>query len=152
MSALAEQINPAEELDRELTERLREGGHRVTSQRLLVHRAVCERQRHLTAEQVLASVSEALPSISLPTIYATLELLEDLGLVRRVSAGTGALLFESRRTPHAHAACRRCGKIVDVPAPSIDAGAFEGARAAGFSPDEAQLIVFGLCDSCIDDR
>lgn len=136
------------ELDEVLTERLRSGGHRVTSQRLLVHRAVCAQQRHLTAEQVLASVSEALPSISLPTIYATLELLEDLGLIRRVSAGAGALLFESRRAPHAHAACRRCGQIVDVPAPSIDPEALQGARAAGFTPEEAQLIVFGLCADC----
>ncbi|MFZ2051431.1 MAG: Fur family transcriptional regulator [Solirubrobacteraceae bacterium] len=136
------------ELDQVLTVRLRKSGHRVTSQRLLVHRAVCGEQRHLTAEQVLGSVTEALPSISLPTIYATLELLEDLGLVRRVSTGTGALLFESRRIPHAHAACRRCGKIVDVPAPMIDPEALQGARAAGFEPDEAQLIVFGLCESC----
>jgi Fe2+ or Zn2+ uptake regulation protein len=148
MSATAETVGVAAELDRELTERLREGGHRVTSQRLLVHRAVHEQQRHLTAEQVLGSVSQALPSISLPTIYATLELLEDLGLVRRVSTGTGALLFESRRTPHAHAACRRCGQIVDVPAPQIDPDAFAGARAAGFAPEEAQLIVFGLCNAC----
>ncbi len=148
MSTTAKPIDAIAELDRQLTERLREGGHRVTSQRLLVHRAVCERQRHLTAEQVLGSVSEALPSISLPTIYATLELLEDLGLVRRVSTGTGALLFESSSIPHAHAACRRCGQIVDVPCPQIDPAAFAGARAAGFAPEEAQLIVFGLCDSC----
>src|ERR1700739_668761 len=131
------------ELDELLTERLRRGGHRVTSQRLLVHRAVCAEQRHLTAEQVLSSVSVALPSISLPTIYATLELLEDLGLIRRGSTGAGALLFESRSTPHAHAACRRCGQIVDVPAPGIDPHALAGARAAGFEPEEAQLIVFG---------
>src|ERR1700739_3366184 len=124
------------ELDELLTERLRRGGHRVTSQRLLVHRAVCAAQRQLTAEQVLSSVS-------LPTIYATLELLEDLGLIRRVSTGAGALLFESRSTPHAHAACRRCGQIVDVPAPGIDPHALAGARAAGFEPEEAQLIVFG---------
>jgi Fe2+ or Zn2+ uptake regulation protein len=136
------------ELDQVLTERLRGSGHRVTSQRLLVHRAVCAKQRHLTAEQVLGNVCEALPSISLPTIYATLELLEDLGLVRRVSTGTGALLFESRSIPHAHAACRRCGQIVDVPAPMIDPDALQGARAAGFEPEEAQLIVFGLCESC----
>ncbi len=148
MSTTTEQVRATAQLDRQLTERLREGGHRVTSQRLLVHRAVCERQRHLTAEQVLGSVNEALPSISLPTIYATLELLEDLGLVRRVSTGTGALLFESRSTPHAHAACRRCGQIVDVQAPQIDLEAFAGARAAGFAPEEAQLIVFGLCESC----
>lgn len=148
MIATAEQISPTAKLDRQLSERLRQSGHRVTSQRLLVHRAVCEQQRHLTAEQVLASVCEALPSISLPTIYATLELLEDLQLVRRVSTGTGALLFESRRTPHAHAACRRCGEIVDVRCPQIDPVAFEGAQAAGFAPEEAQLIVFGLCASC----
>lgn len=139
----------AADLDLELTTRLRETGHRVTSQRIFVHRALCAQGRHLTAEQVLDAVSEALPSISLPTIYATLELLEDLGIVRRVSAG-GALLFESRTDPHAHAVCRRCGAVVDIDQPGADAyaPALELTLATGFQPEDAQLLIWGLCPSC----
>ncbi len=136
------------ELDHRLEGLLRAGGYRVTSQRLLVHRAVCAQERHLTAEQVLDSVSGALPSISLPTIYATLELLEDLGLVRRFSTGTGAVIFEARTTPHAHAVCRRCGQIADLEGAELEAHARRSAEEAGFEADEAQLVVRGLCPAC----
>src|SRR5258708_5226847 len=101
-------------MDTRLTEALRERGLRVTSQRLLIHRALCAEDQHMTAEQVLSSVSEALPGVSLPTVYATLELLEELGLTRRVATGTGAVLFDSRVQPHAHTVCRRCGAVSDV--------------------------------------
>lgn len=141
----------AAELDRELAGRLKETGHRVTSQRLLVHRALRAEDRHLTADQVLDTVSEALPTISLPTIYSTLELFEELGLVRRLSAGGGAVLFDSRTAPHAHAVCRRCGAVLDVDEPQSEhahAGALDRARAQGFEPDDAQLLIWGLCPSC----
>src|ERR1700737_742876 len=97
-----------------LTVKLRERGHRVTPQRLVIHRALAARQQHVTAEQVLELVSQSLPGTSLPTVYATLELFEELGLVRRVSTGSGAVLFDSRVVPHAHAVCRHCGSVADV--------------------------------------
>ena len=102
----------------------------------------------MTAEQVRASVSEALPGTSLPTVYATLELLEELGLVHRVATGHGPVLFEARLEPHAHAICRRCGAVSDLEAPVTASGALAGARKAGFDPDDAQLVVWGLCQRC----
>lgn len=135
-------------LDRELAKRLRADDHRVTAQRLFVHRALRTTPGHHTAEQVLASVSKTLPSISLPTVYATLELFEQLGLVRRVSVGTGALLFDSRTSPHAHAVCRRCGAVADVEEPDPHSAVLRRAKADGFNPDEARVTVFGTCDAC----
>lgn len=135
-------------LDEELSSRLKQSGHRVTAQRLFVHRALRSEDRHLTAEQVLDVVSRDLPSISLPTIYATLDLLEDLRLLRRVAAGTGALLYEARTTPHAHATCRRCGAVQDIGQPNLEDSVLDSARIGGFQPDHAQLLVWGLCASC----
>lgn len=136
-----------QEMDSRLEARLRAGGHRVTSQRVLVYRALCA-GGHLTAEQVLEAVSEGLPRISLPTIYATLELLEALGLIRRLSAGTGALLFEARMAPHSHAVCRSCGAVLDIDDPLVRPDALERASIAGFMPEEAQLLVLGTCQAC----
>jgi Fe2+ or Zn2+ uptake regulation protein len=138
----------AHALDARLEARLRAGGHRVTSQRILVYRALCERTDHLTAEQVLEAVQHGLPRISLPTIYATLELLEEIGLVRRLSAGTGALLFESRTSRHSHAVCRSCGTVIDIEEPRFAEQAFASAAAAGFAAEEAQVLVTGLCQEC----
>lgn len=138
-------------LDSRLEELLRAGGHRVTSQRILVYRALCA-GGHLTAEQVLDAVSEGLPRISLPTIYATLELLEGIRLIRRLSAGTGALLFEARMTPHSHAICRSCGAVLDIDDPLVRPDALERASVAGFAPEEAQTLVWGTCQACRPER
>ncbi|HEY1690472.1 MAG TPA: Fur family transcriptional regulator [Solirubrobacteraceae bacterium] len=136
-----------QETDSKLEARLRAGGHRVTSQRILVYRALCA-GGHLTAEQVLAAVSKGLPRISLPTIYATLELLEGIGLVHRLNAGTGALLFEARMTPHSHAVCRSCGAVLDIDEALVKPDVLTRASVAGFEPDEAQLLVWGTCQAC----
>jgi Fe2+ or Zn2+ uptake regulation protein len=121
---------------------------RVTSQRIVIHRALCAEAQHLTAEQVLDSVSDVLPGTSLPTVYATLELLEQLGLVRRFGTGNGAVLFDSRVEPHAHTVCRRCGATADLESAPVQPGALTRAREAGFAPDHAQLVIWGLCERC----
>src|SRR6516165_6900494 len=136
------------EIDRRLVTKLRQRGLRVTSQRIMIHRALCAQTQHLTAEQVLESVSEVLPGTSLPTVYATLELLEDLGLVRRFGTGTGAVLFDSRVEPHAHTVCRRCGATADLDGSALSEHAFARAEETGFVPDHAQLMVWGLCGRC----
>lgn len=135
-------------LDDRLIAKLRQRGQRVTSQRVLIHRLLAERAQHLSAEQVHEAVAEHLPGTSLPTVYATLELLERLGLTRRVSTGSGPVLFDSRVEPHAHAVCRRCGAVSDVEAPAAPAGALRRARDRGFRPDYAQLVMWGTCADC----
>jgi Fe2+ or Zn2+ uptake regulation protein len=131
-----------------LVEKLRERGQRVTSQRLVIHRTLSVRDRHLTAEQVLVEVSEGLPGISLPTVYATLELFEQLGLVRRVATGGGALLFDSRTSPHAHAVCRDCGTVTDVEISEANARALSHAGDSDFQVDHAEVVIWGRCASC----
>src|SRR6185312_9716713 len=96
-------------IDEQLAGQLRERGMRVTPQRIVIPRELCGHSQHMTAEQVLGRVSNVLPGTSLPTVYSTLELLEGLGLVRRVGTGNGAVVFDSRVEPHAHTVCRRCG-------------------------------------------
>jgi len=70
--------------DEQLTAVLHERGQRVTPQRLVINRALRELDRHVTADEVLAAVARRLPNVSLPTVYSTLELFEELGLVHRV--------------------------------------------------------------------
>ena len=67
--------------DTELAALLRERGLRATSQRVVMHRLLRDRNRHLSAEELLSEASERLPGVSLPTVYATLELFEQLGIV-----------------------------------------------------------------------
>lgn len=133
--------------DERLVAALHGRGQRVTSQRLVIHRLLRDLDRHATVEEVLGLAAERLPGVSLPTVYATLDLLADLGVARRVSVG-GPVLYDPRTEDHAHVRCRACGRVEDLDV-TIDAQpALAAARAAGFAADAAQVVVEGLCDRC----
>ena len=134
--------------DERLATALRAGGHRVTSQRLVLYRVLSDLGRHAHAEEIARASAERLPGLSLPTVYATLELFEGLGLVRRVDAGGPATLFDPRTDPHAHFACRICGAVADLDA-VVDATAVEAAaRATGAEPDQVEVVLRGVCGAC----
>lgn len=127
---------------------LRARGQRVTSQRLVTLRELRRRGRHATAHEISEAVREELPGTSTPTIYATLELLAELGLVRKLDVGVGAAFFDARTDPHQHSVCRGCGRVDDLDGELDAGGLLAAARAAGFAPERAELVVSGLCRDC----
>jgi Fe2+ or Zn2+ uptake regulation protein len=149
MSASRHDERVAHKLDdqRDLIELLHSRGQRVTSQRLLILRELRRRGQHATAEEIHRTVQRELPGVSVPTIYATLELFVELGLARRIETSTAAL-YDAGLEPHQHAVCRRCGRVEDVDG-RLNANALLGAaRAVGFHPQGAELIISGLCAKC----
>jgi Fe2+ or Zn2+ uptake regulation protein len=138
--------------DAELAELLRERGLRATSQRVVMHRLLRDHNRHLSAEELLSEASERLPGVSLPTVYATLELFEQLGIVRRVNGGGGTLLWDTRADAHHHMICSNCGRIEDMDTPLDLERARRSAARAGFQPDRAEVVVSGLCADCARKR
>src|SRR6188508_300564 len=127
---------------------LRAAGYRVTSQRLLIHQALVELDRHVGAEELLTAVGERLPNVSLPTVYASLDALEEAGLVRRVAAGRGHALYDSRPVDHHHLVCRRCGAVEDLDTRIPLDSAVASAKRHGFAAEGAEVVVHGLCASC----
>jgi Fe2+ or Zn2+ uptake regulation protein len=135
-------------MESSLAAALRERGQRVTPQRLMVARVLSDLDRHVTAEVVFDELGERMPGVSLPTVYATLDLLESIGLIRRVASERGAVVYDPRTDEHHHLVCRGCGAIVDVDAPIEADALLSAARSAGFAPDHAQVVVRGLCADC----
>jgi len=127
---------------------LRARGGRVTPQRLAIAKVVRETGGHVTAEAVYGQVSRRMPGVSLPTVYATLELLEELGQVRRVPGATGAVMFDARTDAHDHFVCRRCGAVADLDCGTDHAALLATAAGLGLRPDDAQVVVTGLCADC----
>ena len=131
----------------DLSTALRSRGMRVTPQRVVLHRALRELDRHVTADELLDSVADRLPNVSLPTIYATLELLEELGMVRRVQRA-GTTLFDPRVDSHHHLICTVCGSIEDLDS-ELDTATLERAAAkSGFEQERIEAVVHGRCASC----
>lgn len=134
--------------DTQLTAALRTRGQRVTPQRLAIATAVRDLNTHVSAEQVHGEVAQRFPGVSLPTVYATLELLEDLGFVRRMAGRAGITLYDPRVDDHHHMVCSRCGAIADVDGHIDDAGLRATAIGAGFTPEGSQVVIRGLCAGC----
>jgi Fe2+ or Zn2+ uptake regulation protein len=65
-----------------------------------------------------------------------------------VATGNGAVLFDPRVEPHAHTVCRRCGVTADLEVSPAPDRALASARRSGFTPDQAQLVIWGLCERC----
>jgi Fe2+ or Zn2+ uptake regulation protein len=138
----------AQPADEQLIAALRARGHRVTLPRLVVHRQLRRAGGHVTAEQVSSQLARDVPSLSPATVYATLDLLDDLGFVRRISTPGGATVYDVRRDPHHHLVCHRCGGLEDLDA-EVDASAASAAAArAGFRVEHVELQLSGLCRRC----
>jgi Fur family transcriptional regulator, peroxide stress response regulator len=142
-------VVPDSVLDEQLAAALRASGHRVTAPRLLVHRHVRRSTGHLTPEQVHGALAPGMPSLSPATIYATLDLLDELGFVRRLSTPGGTAVYDPRTDAHHHMICRRCGRMEDIVAPVDAAAAEAAAAAAGFTVDHRELQLSGLCAACV---
>jgi Fe2+ or Zn2+ uptake regulation protein len=139
-------------IDQELIEALRAHGHRVTAPRLTVYRHLRSQHDHLTAEQVHTDLVARIPSLSPATVYATLDLLAELGLIRRMSTPRGVALFDTRIGRHHHLLCRSCDAMIDLEAPVSAAGALAAAAAAGFTVEHSELQMTGLCRACAADQ
>ena len=93
---------------------LRSRGLRATGPRVAILEALRSDRRHPTPEQIFTSLREGHPSLSLSTVYQTLEAFLEAGLCRRVNSGDGRLRVDGTSHDHDHAVCRRCGTVFDL--------------------------------------
>lgn len=129
-------------------QRLRESGHRLTPQRELVLAAV-ERLGHATPDEVYAEVRARSEAVNLSTVYRTLELLDELGLIRHAHLSDRAPTYHAATGhEHAHLVCRNCKKVISVGLPAVEKTLGPLAAEHGFTPDYGHLTVFGLCADC----
>lgn len=128
--------------------RLKEHGFRITPQRQLVLEAV-EHLRHGTPEEILIEVQRTATGVNLSTVYRTLEVLEDVGLVTHAHIGHGPPTYHAvDEHVHIHLVCDRCAKVVSVPAVTAEAFVEGLERDYGFRTDISHVSVHGLCESC----
>jgi Fur family ferric uptake transcriptional regulator len=118
-------------------------GLRMTPQREQVLVAV-QRLEHGTPEQIC----ELVPGVDVTTVYRTLELFEQLGLVRHAHLGHGAASFRPADDDHVHVVCHECGQVIDVPQELIEPLAARLLDERDFTVDRSHFTVFGQCGDC----
>ena len=129
---------------------LRARGYRLTPQRQLVLQAVGE-LGHATPDEIVTAVRRTAAGVNISTVYRTLELLEELGLVTHTHLGHGAPTYSvATGDDHVHLVCRDCGEVAEAP-PDVVAPVVEQLAAThGFSVDVGHFAVFGRCAACAE--
>jgi len=140
--------------DRSITIALKRHGHKLTPQRRAVIHALTSNQDHLTPAAIFDTVSQDHPGIGLVTVYRTLKLLAELGLICELHTSDNCPSYTAG-TPqhHHHLICSGCGKVVDFTGANIiehDLATLETrlSRESGFRIDDHLLELTGLCRVC----
>ncbi len=120
---------------------LRAHGIQPSAQRMVVAERVLDSAAHPSADQVLAEVRRALPMISRATVYNTLNLLVEKGLLRELVLTPGRVIFDPKLAPHHHLIDERTGVVHDVPWDAVEVTRVEGL--AGFEVREYQVVMRG---------
>ncbi|WP_245966353.1 Fur family transcriptional regulator [Sphaerisporangium album] len=129
-------------------EELRARGYRVTPQRQLVLEAVTK-LGHATPEDICGEVQETARGVNISTVYRTLELLEQLGMVTHTHLGHGAPTYHlASEADHVHLVCRDCGQITEVSPDLVDGLVSTLDERLGFETDVQHLTIFGRCHTC----
>lgn len=134
--------------DTALVGALRERGLRMTAQRQLVLDAVRELD-HATPEQIHAEVAGRAAGVNITTIYRTLDLLSELGLVTHTHLSHGAPTYHAAGVhPHLHFVCRDCETVTELPVETVEGLAGKLRQERGFDLDVEHLALFGRCGDC----
>lgn len=130
------------------TAELRSRGYRLTAQRQLVLEAV-RALDHSTPDEIAAEVNRRAPSVNLSTVYRTLDLLEELGLVTHTHLGHGSPTYHAAdAADHVHLVCHRCGHVVAVEREVVTPLAGRLRAEHGFEMDMSHCVVHGVCAAC----
>jgi Fe2+ or Zn2+ uptake regulation protein len=132
---------------RQCQELCRRHGLPLTPQRRVVLDAMLGRTDHPSADRVYEETKDRIPGISRMTVYRNLQLLTELGILKRLQV-LPAARFDPKTDPHRHLVCVRCEKVMDLPEDPGDAIAMPRSTIRGFRVSEYQLCFLGTCAEC----
>lgn len=128
-------------------------GLKCTGERLKIVEHVFEKHNHFEADQLLESMRERGLRVSRPTVYRTLTLLVEAGLLRELRFGRRSAYEHSYGYPqHEHLYCDRCGTVIEFMNEEINRLQDAICQESGFQPDHRQFIVYGVCSACRQKR
>ncbi|ACX52631.1 ferric uptake regulator, Fur family [Ammonifex degensii KC4] len=131
----------------ERASKLRRLGLRATPQRLAILAFLEGNRNHPSAEEIYQALKPRFPSLSLATVYGTLEILEQSGEIQVLTIDPERRRFDPDPTPHAHFYCQLCGRVFDLPRvqPALEKLPEE---IEGFWVEKVSLSAYGVCPAC----
>ena len=135
-----------------ITEILREKGFKVTPQRLAIYKILMETSKHPTAEVIFGELQSQYPTMSLATVYKTIEVLKEMGLVSSLNVGEDSFRYDANMEPHIHMICQECNEVTDLFGMDLSALNAAAEEKSGYQVVEHQEYLYGSCAECIRRR
>jgi Fur family transcriptional regulator, ferric uptake regulator len=135
-------------MNQNLVERLRKAGYKITPPRLAVLEVIQQEGEHLNPQEILDHAKSIHPGLGRATVYRTLELLTQLGIVRPIYVGETGPTYIRAEGGHHHLVCSQCGAIFDFDQCMADEIAVDLASRFSFQIQSHLLEFYGLCAIC----
>lgn len=121
---------------------------KITPQRIAIYDAVRNCTGHPNAEAIYKKLSPAYPTISLATVYKSLELFVELGLIQVVNIGENSFRYDSNINNHSHVVCTLCQKVEDIDNEHFENLSSKIESIANYKIAKQQLCFYGTCSNC----
>ncbi|NPV74738.1 MAG: transcriptional repressor [Anaerolineae bacterium] len=132
-----------------LLDTLKQAGHRITPQRKAICQALAESKEHPSAQQIYEQLRREDDTLSLATVYNTLDALVNAGAINILGdAGDDALHYDADTEPHVNLACISCHRIVDIPSRYVHHLDEEIEQTSGYRLLGSRVLYYGLCPNC----
>lgn len=134
-----------------IIKKLRDLGYRITPQREIIINAISRSPKHMSAEEVYIEVKKITQALNLATVYRTLDMLWEEGLICRNDLGEGRIFFSTHdHGPHLHLVCRNCSKVIQASPEILNPLGEILQEKYSFAADLDHLSIFGECAACND--
>ena len=131
---------------------IRRNGYKATPQRIAICRIALRSHDHPGAQQVYDAVHKEHPTVSLATVYKSLQMLRELNLISEICLTAGQSRYDPLMLSHINLICTQCGKIQDLEEANAQAMMREIAKTARFTMAGQPVSVYGICNECSKKR
>ena len=146
-------LSTTEERLKNLADKLKARGQRLTPQRMAVLKVLVNNPEHPDIDTIYHQVIQDFPMTSLATIYKTITTLKEIGEVREIGIADGSNRYDAANTvPHPHLICINCDKIIDVKVENFADLSRSVEKQTGYQLVDLRLDFFGLCLDCQSNR
>lgn len=138
----------SESAEKNIARVLREQGYKATPQRIAISKYALNTDQHPTADRIYREIIKTHPTVSLATVYTTLKVLKEIGLVQELNMPQQQNRFDPNMSPHAHLICLQCGEVSDWMDPLIPELVDRISRDTGSMVSGSSLNMNIVCRKC----
>jgi Fur family peroxide stress response transcriptional regulator len=133
---------------KEVTALLREKGFKVTPQRLAIYNVLSNTTVHPSAEMIFSKLQEFYPTMSLATVYKTIEILKEIELVQILNVGEESFRYDANTDTHPHVRCMVCNRVDDIYGVDESAYVKQISEKTAYRLSGQQFYFYGVCPEC----